>query len=167
MSEKQENNFLIDKWDLYYHLPQDKNWSLNSYKIIMTDIDEIEKVIAINETIPENVVKYCMLFLMRKGITPMWEDPKNREGGCFSFKIMNKFVHSVWKSLFYSVCGETLCIDKKYNEFVNGITISPKKNFCTIKIWMKNCSIQDPHIITSLHNLTKQGCIFKKHEPEF
>jgi len=158
---------LIDKWDLYYHLPHDKNWEISGYKKILSDIDNVEKLIAINETLPENIVKHCMLFVMRKGITPMWEDPKNRTGGCFSFKVINKQVNSVWKSLFYAMCGETLCVDKKHNSLINGITISPKKNFCIIKIWLLNCSVQDPNIIISIPNLLKQGCLFKKHEPEF
>ena len=33
-----------------------------------------------------------MLFVMRNGINPMWEDPKNKDGGCFSYKISNKNV---------------------------------------------------------------------------
>ena len=108
-----------------------------------------------------------MLFAMRKGITPMWEDPKNRNGGCFSFKVINKYVPSVWKSLLYALCGESLCNDPKYNSIINGITISPKKNFCIIKIWLCNCSVQDVNIIIPILNLPKQGCLFKKHEPEF
>jgi len=167
MSNLPTQHALIDKWDLYYHLPHDKNWDLSSYKKIMEDIDTIEKVITINEAVHENIVINCMLFVMRKGITPMWEDPLNRTGGCFSFKVINKQVYSVWKSLFYALCGETLCVDKKHNSLINGITISPKKNFCIIKIWLKNCSVQDPNIIISIANLLKQGCLFKKHEPEF
>ena len=167
MSNLPTQRSLIGKWDLYYHLPHDKNWDLNSYKKIMEDIDNVEKVLAINQAVNENIVKNCMLFVMRKGITPMWEDPMNRTGGCFSFKVINKQVYTVWESLFYSLCGETLCVDKKHNSLINGITISPKKNFCIIKIWLKNCTVQDPNIIISIPNLLKQGCLFKKHEPEF
>jgi hypothetical protein len=158
---------LIGKWDLYYHLPHNKQWDLASYKKISEKISSVEEMIAINETVPEKVVKHCMLFLMRSGITPMWEDPKNRTGGCFSFKVLNKHVHAIWRSLFYSMCGETLCVDKKHNALINGITISPKKSFCIIKIWLVNCSVQDPNIIINIANLHKQGCLFKKHEPEF
>ena len=158
---------LNGKWNLYYHLPHDKNWDLSSYKIIMGEIDSAEKLIAINEGMSETTVKHCMLFVMRKGITPMWEDPKNRNGGCFSFKVTNKQVPSVWKTLFYSLCGESLCVDKKHNSLLNGITISPKKNFCIIKIWLENCTVHDPNIIIQIPNLSKQGCLFKKHEPEF
>lgn len=158
---------LIGKWNLYYHLPSDKKWDLSSYHIILGNIDTVEIVIAITQAISENIVKYCMLFVMRDGITPMWEDPKNRNGGCFSFKVINKQVCSVWKSLFYAICGETLFINKEYNKLVNGITISPKKNFCIVKVWLLNCSIQDPNLMIAIPNLSIQGCLFKKHEPEF
>lgn len=158
---------LIGKWNMYYHLPHDKNWDLSSYKLIMGNIDTVESVIALNQTLPENTVKYCMLFAMRDGITPMWEDPKNRNGGCFSFKVINKQVYSVWKSLFYALCGETLFVNKTNHKLINGITISPKKNFCIVKIWLQSCAVQDPSSLITIPNLSIQGCLFKKHEPEF
>ena len=133
----------------------------------MRDIDTAEQVISLNNTIHDNIIKNCMLFVMRDGITPMWEDPKNRNGGCFSYKIINKHAPEVWKTLFYLLCGESLCISSEYSKHINGITISPKKHFCIIKIWMDVSHLQDPSIITTIFNLAKQGCLFKKHEPEF
>tara|TARA_Y100000992_G_scaffold300767_1_gene270108 strand:- start:13808 stop:14320 length:513 start_codon:yes stop_codon:yes gene_type:complete len=156
-----------DKWDLYYHLPTNKDWSLSSYCAIAKEIDSIEKVIKINEQMTDSIIKNCMLFVMKENITPMWEDPKNREGGCFSYKISNRYVGDVWKTLFYLLLGNNICINPKYNKFVNGITISPKKNFCILKIWLNNSICQDPNIIQEVPNLSTQGCLFKKHEPEF
>lgn len=158
---------LDGKWNLYYHLPHDKNWDLSSYNIIMGSIDSAEKVLSLNESIADGIIKNCMMFVMREGITPMWEDPRNRNGGCFSYKVLNKFVPKVWKSLFYSLCGESLCTDPKYNKHINGIAISPKKNFCIIKIWLDTITLQDSSIIINIPNLTKHGCLFKRHEPEF
>ena len=167
VQEKTETLHLNGKWDLYYHLPHDKQWDIASYKPISKDINTIDELIALNENIPEEIVKHCMLFVMKSGIKPMWEDEKNRDGGCFSFKVSNRFVHDVWKILFYSLCGETLCENCKNNNNINGITISPKKNFCIVKVWLKNCDLQDPTILTNIPNLSKQGCLFKKHAPEF
>jgi hypothetical protein len=158
---------LQNSWNVYYHLPNDKQWDITSYKKIMFNIDNVEKVIALNEQLHEVIVKHCMLFVMRSGVTPMWEDPKNRNGGCFSFKVVNKCVFSVWKSLFLALCGETLFKSVEISKSVNGITISPKKNFCIIKIWLDNCLYQDPSMIINIPNLFVQGCLFKKHEPEF
>lgn len=160
-------HFLHDKWNVYYHLPNDKNWELASYSVIMNSVETVEQVIMLNELINENIVKNCMLFVMRVGITPMWEDPRNRNGGCFSYKVINKLVPDVWKQLFYLLCGEKLCMDDNHSKNINGITISPKKNFCIIKIWLDNSTLQDPNTIVSIMNLVKNGCLFKKHEPEF
>lgn len=158
---------LNDKWNYYYHLPGDTNWSLSSYKLIMGNIDSAEAVKKLNSLMKNGIIKNTMLFVMRSGITPMWEDPKNRKGGCFSFKVLNRQVSEIWKSLLCALCGETLFIDKNKSQFINGITISPKKNFCIVKVWLSSCDIQDPNTIIDIPNLSKAGCIFKKHEPEF
>lgn len=156
-----------DKWDLYYHLPTNKDWSLSSYTAIAKDIDSIEQAIKINEQLNDSIIKNCMLFVMKKNITPMWEDPNNREGGCFSYKVSNRYVGEIWKTLFFMLLGNCICNNSSYNKYINGITISPKKNFCILKIWLNTSTLQDPEIIQVIPNLTNQGCLFKKHEPEF
>ena len=97
-SEIQETHRLNDEWVLWAHLPHDTNWSLTSYKHIYT-FTCVEEVISVLEKLPNELVSNCMLFIMRKGINPVWEDPKNRGGGCFSYKVNNK---SVYKDFTYS-----------------------------------------------------------------
>jgi hypothetical protein len=63
------------------------------------------------------------------------------------------------------ICGETILIDSQDNECVNGITISPKKNFCIIKIWISDMNHQDPNIVNYIENLTRHGSVFKVHDP--
>ena len=154
---------LNGKWVLYNHLPSEKNWSLCSYNIIMSNIDTVEKMIAINRALPENMIKFSMLFLMREGITPLWEDEQNKNGGCFSYKVINKNVLQVWRHMMYLLAGESLATQTDYNANINGITISPKKNFCIIKIWMKSSKFQDPQMVACVDNLTKHGSMFKRH----
>ena len=108
-----------------------------------------------------------MLFLMRKHINPIWEDPANRDGGCFSFKIANKNVHKAWTSLSYTLVGETLMNSPNILPIINGITVSPKRSFCIIKIWLSNCNMQNPAKLTNIKNLSIRGCLFKKHKPEY
>lgn len=158
---------LADRWTMWAHLPHDTDWSITSYKKIYT-IDTVEGAIAIAETIPEVLVKNCMLFLMREGIKPIWEDPKNRQGGCFSYKISNKNVFEVWKDLTYTLMGNSISTQPSFVANVTGITISPKKNFCIIKIWMSSCANQNPAIVTTdVKGLVSQGCLFKRHVPEY
>ena len=155
-----------DKWDLYYHLPQDTDWSISGYKIIMPNINNLEQILSLTKSINENIVKNCMLFVMRHNVMPIWEDPFNKDGGCFSYKVANKFVYNVWNNLFKSLCGESLSGETVISKSINGITISPKKNFCIIKIWFSNTDYQDPSVIIDIPNLNANGCLFKKHEPE-
>ena len=105
---------------------------------------------------------------MKEGIKPTWEDPRNRDGGCFSYKILNKNVHETWKELTYAIVGNTISNQKSFVVSVSGITISPKKNFCIVKIWLSNCSNQNANIITNeIKAITPTGCLFKKHSPEY
>ena len=166
-SSNEEHHLLSDKWTLWAHLPHNTDWSTNSYIKIYT-FSTMEETIAVTETLPAILVENCMLFLMRYGIKPTWEDPKNRSGGCFSYKVSNKSVSKVWKELSYVVVGGTVSKQTSYVSNVTGITISPKKNFCILKIWMSDCSNQNPAVVTTdLKGLTSQGCLFKKHMPEY
>lgn len=155
------------KWNLWAHLPQDPDWTFKSYKKIY-QFKTLEDAIAITETLPPDLVKNCMFFIMRDGVTPMWEDPKNRNGGAFSYKVSNKNIFEVWRDLTYVLVGETISSNSIFVNCVTGITISPKKNFCIVKIWLTNCEYQNPTIVTSeINNLSPQGCLFKKHTPAF
>jgi len=158
---------LNNKWNLWAHLPHDPDWTVKSYKKII-QFKNVEETVAITESLPECLVKNCMLFIMKDGISPMWEDEKNRNGGCFSYKVSNKNVYEVWRDLTYVLIGETISSNNKFVDSVTGITISPKKNFCIVKIWMTNCEHQNPQVITGdIKNLQPHGCLFKKHTPEF
>ena len=158
---------LSDKWTLWAHLPHNTDWSIKSYISIST-FATVEDAICVTETLPEILVVNCMLFLMKEGIKPTWEDPKNRNGGCFSYKVSNKNVHKVWKSLTYVVAGASVSKNTSFVNCVTGITISPKKNFCILKIWMTDCNNQNPGIVTNeVEGLMPQGCLFKKHNPEY
>ncbi len=166
-NKNNEYHKLSGSWTLWAHLPHDTDWSIQSYKNIYT-MKTVEEAVCIMETVPDVLVKNCMLFIMREGIKPIWEDPKNRSGGCFSYKISNKNVYEVWRDLGYVVMGGSVSKSSSFVSNVTGITISPKKNFCIIKIWMSNCTNQDPTIVTlDVKGLSSQGCLFKKHTPEY
>jgi hypothetical protein len=154
---------LNDKWVLYHHLPSEKNWTLSGYTVLCDEVDSVEKVIALNKSLTDNMIKYSMFFFMRRGITPLWEDPMNSPGGCFSYKVVNKHVVQVWRHMMFLAAGESLGVNSEYNECINGITISPKKNFCILKIWLKDSKHQDSQCIEAIENLTRHGVMFKTH----
>lgn len=157
---------LANKWTVWSHLPHNNDWSLNSYEKIMT-LGSLDEAISLMEIMPTNIIDSCMLFVMKNDIKPSWEDKQNRDGGCFSYKILNKNVHTIWKNIFYSLIGESMSNYKPFVNDITGISISPKKNFCIIKVWMSNCNHQDPNIINENIGLNNDGCLFKQHIPEW
>ena len=153
---------LFECWTLWAHLPHDTDWSLKSYQKIMK-LKYIEEVIALVNSVPDLMIKNCMLFLMRDGINPTWEDPANVNGGCFSFKIPNKNIAKIWRDMVKVLTGETISNDQKFLVNVNGLTISPKRSFCILKIWMKTLEYNDPTKICDIMDLNMHGCLFKRH----
>jgi len=181
---------LNDIWTLWFHLPYDVDWSINSYKKICV-FNDLEKCISLIENIHDEIVKKCMLFIMKNNIKPIWEDVNNNKGGCFSYKISHDIVIDVWKKLSYYLVGNNLTQNKSLLETINGISISPKKNYCIIKIWISNINdlveneiydfikkylnikldindltnnYEDPFNINELCNINQHQCIFKKHD---
>ena len=159
----QNKHILYDKWVLWAHLPHDTNWSLKSY-IKICKLESAEEIIALNNSLPDQLIKNCMLFLMRKGINPTWEDEKNCRGGCFSFKVINKNVYTVWNDCIKSLTGGSVSNNYKFYNSITGITISPKKSFCILKIWLSSLEHQNVKKINKINNLPVHGCIFKKHK---
>ena len=152
-------NKLNNNWTLWLHLPQDVDWSISSYRKVFT-FDTLEESISLIENINKELVEKCMLFIMKNNIKPIQEDPDNRNGGCLSYKINTDYVYEVWKKLSYYLIGGSLTDNEDIINNINGISISPKKNFCIIKLWVKDTAIIKTHdIFACLENLDLCFCI--------
>ena len=176
---------LDNNWTFWLHLPHDIDWSIDSYKKLYT-FNTLQNSIILLENMDKIIVEKCMLFIMKNNIKPIWEDPNNCQGGCFSYKIPSDNVNNIWKSLVYSIIGKSLTNNIELLESINGISISPKKNFCIIKIWISNVEElkdniiynyfnqenqeneeneeTDPFNLHNICNIEPQLCKFKKHE---
>lgn len=159
---------LKEKWVLWLHYPNDQHWGeegKDHYERVM-ELTDLTNVIAMNREIKDTLIQQCMIFIMKDGIQPIWEDPANRNGGRFSFKIPNAIVPDVWRKMVLHMVGGTLVSDTEFQQHINGLTISPKRAFCIIKLWMKNCNYTDVSKIINIKGLDKEGCIFKKNLEE-
>lgn len=162
----------MKQWKLYIHLTTDSDWSTSSYKVVDTQ-NTMDQVIGVFNHMPQSFVEKSMLFFMKENIKPIWEDERNRKGGCFSFKVenfRNMSIQEVYKRACYGIVTNTFCNDTQFMENVNGITISPKKNFHILKLWMKNKeykTLDGIEMDENIIGLHKDDCIFKEHQPEF
>lgn len=126
-------------WNLYYHDPVNKDWTISGYELLVKNIDSIDDI---NE-IFKIVAKWNwggMYYLMRNGYKPLWDAPENINGGAYTFKIHLSKINEVWSNILSECIKGTLC--NKMDEIV-GISISPKQQFATLRIWFKNTSTRN------------------------
>ena len=151
---------LKNKWVLWYHSLKNKSWHNKSYiKVIeiksLLDYKLLEEIMRINH------LQNGMFFLMKNDIFPTWEDPKNRMGGCISFKYDNNILNE-WLKILLLCITENL---SECNKEINGLSISPKKEFNILKVWIKNDEKDYKILIKEYEPFMKlDKCMYKKHE---
>ena len=162
---------LNNNWTCWIHYQNDNIWTLDRYQRITT-FSNLKDAVLFIENLDENIIKKSMLFFMKDSILPLWESEDNINGGCFSYKINNENIVNIFKILTYKILGNTLTSNENILNNINGISISPKKNFCIIKIWMRNKNVivnydyssnKDPFAIHTIFNIEEQLCVFKEH----
>ena len=87
---------LNDIWSIYFHDPNDKDWTMKSYHH-MSMLSTVDDFWVVQKAMQDKVAD-GMFFIMREYIFPCWDDPENKEGGCFSIKV-NRSVgsgHLTW-----------------------------------------------------------------------
>lgn len=141
MSEEDEI-FLNDVWNIYFHDPYDLNWNNQSYLRLGTlgSVDDFWK----HHLLLKQHIAKGMFFVMRDGIFPSWDASPNINGGCLSIKVLKEHLPEFWEDLVIKMLGETLVKDSHRTlswSCINGISTSPKKHFCIIKLWLKDMAL--------------------------
>jgi len=150
-----------NEWNLWFHSINNNNWENSSYRKLITIRNLLDYKMII-DIFKQKHYQDGMFFLMKGNIFPTWEDPKNRLGGCLSFKIPSTEIINDWNNLLLKTFIE--CLLKNKNNDVNGISISPKKEFNIIKIWFINDKEEYKTLFNEiLPNLTLKNSIYKKH----
>jgi hypothetical protein len=165
------NNSLNSTWVIWYHNPSDNSWETSSYKKLY-EISSLDDFFTFQNTWKNNLPKLSlsMMFMMKKMdnyefIYPMWEDKNNQPGGCWSFKVPSTNIDNVWLQLCFHIITENTGNRQEVNNSVNGISFSPKKGFCIVKIWNSTTDIQDVNELNRDINtfMDLSTCIYKSH----
>jgi hypothetical protein len=135
-----DSTLLPQKWTLWYHDPNNNDYSLGSYIKIVT-FDDVAEFWSTVEAISAEAWNSGMFFLMRDGIRPLWDAPENDKGGAWSKKVDASETHAVFVDCMVHLLANKILKDK--NETVVGVTLSPKGQFHIVKIWNTVTSISD------------------------
>lgn len=148
--------FLNDCWALYFHDPANDSWDERSYQLLHT-LSAVEDWVHADNAFSELWLN-GMFFVMREHIRPMWEDSHNSSGGCLSFKVNKPDAKEYWFQLCAKTIGEVLLRNEKLDpNSINGISISPKRTFCILRVWLskqiepENFHLETPHYTQVLY----------------
>lgn len=140
----EEDIFLNDIWRLYFHDPYDNNWNYDSYMNLGT-MSTVKEYWQLQNAVADKF-QSGMFFIMREHIFPCWDDENNRDGGCLSIKVLKQELQMFWEMLSMRLVGESLLLpDNRLLNWdkINGLSTSPKKHFCIVKIWLKDDVVGD------------------------
>ena len=83
------------------------------------------------------------------------------DGGSWSLKISKNEIKKKWDRISIALLGENISLDK--SNIINGISISPKKNFCIIKIWNRDKKFNIVSLLNMIEGVSFEGMIYKPH----
>jgi hypothetical protein len=151
---------LEHSWKFYFHDPNNSNWDFNSYVLVET-IETVNDWIHVFKAFRESWIK-GMFFLMKEDIKPIWEDEYNKNGGCMSYKLSKNDVVDSWFELTGKMISDSLLKNNSSSHKISGVSISPKRNYCIIRIWLSDNELNDPSLYDILiPSYTK--IIYKSH----
>lgn len=156
--------FLNDTWTLSWHDPNGTDWTPESYKTLAT-LSTVQDFWRVANTLSTDAWASASFFLMREHIAPLWEDSHNEHGGCWSMKVMRHHVADVWLNLTVATLGETLVLPAHRAgmwSVVNGVSITPKRNFVIIRVWLADYERRD-RAMYALGAPEYTDVLFKRH----
>jgi len=108
------------KWNLSYHLNSNKSYRVADF-VKMLSISNLKEFWELHNNLDKiNNLKDKNYYLMREGITPTKEDPKNRNGTIISIAIPDEIMVETWVHMAAIIIGEEF---SKKNYLVNGLCI--------------------------------------------
>ena len=148
-------------WVLWYHDPNNNDYSLASYTNIasMSTPAEFWTVI---DAVPKEAWESGMFFFMRDGYRPLWDSPENDKGGAWSKKVDGKDTYEVFVDCMVHCMASVFLT--KYNEAVVGVTVSPKGQFHIVKVWNTTTNVSDRKLFNpNLKMKLADDIVYKAH----
>jgi hypothetical protein len=153
-------------YTLWYHNPNNPVWTEDSYHQILSFNNTDEYWIL--DDLFKNLIESGMFFIMKGDIVPIWEDNKNIGGGYISWRINKSEVYTNWVDIIGHIVTDKLFNSKEdkedLNKLINGCSISPKKNFNILKVWVSKPIDDDDIMFVDTFKLKNNSYAFKLHQ---
>jgi hypothetical protein len=159
--ESPETTKLKTTWVLWYHDPENRDYSLKSYIEIAPFATPVQ-FWSVIDSIPKEAWESGMYFFMRKGYKPQWEADEHKHGGAWSKKVDAGDTHAVFIDCMVHCLAESFL--KSSNECIAGVTVSPKGQFHIVKVWNSTTAVCDRKLFSpSLRMKLGDDIAYKAH----
>ena len=139
-----------NSWILWYHDPENNNYSLSSY-VRICEVSTPQQFWSVVDAVPQDAWECGMFFFMKAGYKPLWDSPENEHGGSWSKKVEISNIHTIFTDLMVHCVSDELLT--KHKDSLVGITVSPKGQFSIIKIWNTTTNVNDRTCLNSKMSL--------------
>lgn len=140
----------MNSWTMWYcrHLDRSKSWE--DCLLLIATVKYVESFWSMYNHIqqPSCLSRGANYYFFKEGIKPMWEDPKNVNGGRWLITI-DKSIDHYWKELLVAMVGEQFI---GLEECICGATLSIRQSGNRIALWTKGTDQENETI----------GCILKQ-----
>lgn len=130
-----DDTFLPDIWQFFLHHPCERDWTLSSYKVCGRPCSSAEDFWLIMNSVTR-VIERTMIFVMRDGVMPVWDDPACIDGTLVSILVAYEKAAEAFGQTAMRALGETLVKPGSGSIEVVGVSLSPKRLHCVLKIWL-------------------------------
>jgi len=151
-------------WVIWYHKQEEPSWERDSFMEIYRMSTVMEYVMFRNSFafLPQFLNGFY--FFMKDDVFPVWEDPRNRLGGCYNIKIAKENIDAtVWECMNYALLNG-LFTKEEENRSLTGISIAPKKYNALFKVWNDDKRLNDPHTFhRNIQSLKRVEIVYRLH----
>ena len=146
-------------WTLYFHSAEETKWTMNTFTKIAT-MGSWYQFWAVMDALNTNSFADGMFFMMREPSPPLWESHYHIRGGCYSFRCHKKNAADIF--LDYVIASMINCASTNPGNYINGLSISPKRGFNIIKVWNSDSQKHNQigEINTSLNSVQTSDIIY-------
>jgi hypothetical protein len=157
-------------WIVWYHYDIN-SWTIDSFVelIKITTVQEFWYFVESLKTISNLLIEH--MYIMREGIKPMWEDPRNRNGGCWSIKIDIKDTYVTFVKILMYLITENILVNNEENlsEGITGVSLCQKNNYnCILQIWNSDKKYNKVNYLPKeFTDSFGVDILFRIHNPEY
>ncbi|KAI5854583.1 translation initiation factor eIF 4e-like domain-containing protein [Tricharina praecox] len=132
---------LRHEW-VFWHEKDDPDASPEKWDDRLKEIAQISTVQSFwqvfNNTPFTNLTLKESLHLFKKNVKPLWEDPRNKNGGAWTFRVPKAQSHEFWKEVLMMAIGEILQEVVEKGDDICGVSISVRFNSHLILVWTRD-----------------------------